>query len=59
MREGGDQEGGPPASRRRGDRVGVGGGPIAITGADARPCRYSSDLSHASTLSHAPCIATF
>ena len=24
MREGGDQEGGPPASRRQGDRVGAG-----------------------------------
>ena len=32
MREGGDQGGGPPASRRRGDRVGAGGGPTAITG---------------------------
>ena len=58
MREGGDQEGGPPASRRRGDRVG-GGRANRYNGADARPCRYSSDLSHASTLSHAPRVATF
>ena len=59
MREGGDQEGGPPASRRRGDRVWGRGRANRYNGADARPCRCSSDLSLASTLSHAPRIATF
>ena len=53
MREGGDQEGGPPASRRRGDRVGAGGGPIAITGPTpdrAATALTSVMLAHSHTL---------
>ena len=52
MREGGDQEGGPPASRRRGDRVG-GGGPTAITGPTpdrAATALTSVMLAHSHTL---------
>ena len=59
MREGGDQEGGPPASRRRGDRVGAGGGPTAITGPTPDRAAAAPTLSLASILSHAPRIATF